>query len=65
MHLYFFTFYYFLPADCDVCVKTRGDRCGSCFEVADIKIREGVIDKAMHGSRLTVHVLVDQSGDKI
>lgn len=54
-----------LPAQCDVFVETGDRRYSSSFKVANIKVREGVIDKAMHGARLAVHVLVDQSGNKI
>lgn len=54
-----------LPAQCDVFVETGDRRYRSSFKVAYIKVRQGVIDKAMHGARLAVHVLIDQSGDKI
>lgn len=35
------------------------------LEVTDVEVRQGVIDKAVHGAVRAVHVLVDQPWDEV
>lgn len=42
-----------------------GDGRRSRPEVGDVEVREGVVDEAVHGARVAVHVLIHQSGDEV
>ncbi len=57
--------HFFQPAECNVFAETGDGRHRSWFKVADVKVRERVVDEAMHGPHLAVHVLVDQARDEI
>lgn len=41
------------------------ERVCSWLEVADIEVRQSVIDEAVHGAIRAVHVLVDQPWDEV
>ena len=43
----------------------RGDGGGAGLEVGDVEVGQGVVDEAVHGARVTVHVLVHEPGNEI
>ena len=55
-----------VPADLHFIAQAQGV-VGGCavLEVADVEGREGVVDEAMHGPVLTVHVEVHQARDEV
>ena len=56
----------FSPADLNRVAKVQWIHGLFAFlEVADIKIRQRVVDKSMHGAIGAVHVLVDHPRDEV
>lgn len=53
-----------LPAESDVAVLGVLWRRAR-FQVGHVEEGERVVDEAVHGARLAVHVLVDESGDEV
>ena len=55
-----------VPADLHFVAQVQGVAGGrAVLEVADVEGREGVVDEAVHGPRLTVHVEVHQARDEV
>lgn len=57
-------FFFFLPTDGDIAVVGILRRRAG-FEVGDVEVGERVVDEAVHGPRLAVHVLVDEARDEV
>lgn len=53
-----------LPAESDVPVL-RVLRRRARFKIRHIEVGERVVNEAVHGARLTEHVLVDEPGDEV
>ena len=55
-----------VPADLHLVAQVQGVVGGrAILEVADVEGREGVVDEAVHGPVLTVHVEVHQARDEV
>lgn len=52
----------YLPADSDL---PGALRCCARFKIGHVEVGECVVDEAVHGASLTVHVLVDESRDEV
>lgn len=49
------------PAYCD----SGARKCSAWLKITDVEVRQRVVDEAMHGAILTVHVLINQPWDEV
>ena len=55
-----------LPANIHTIAQVHGIHGSSAvLKVGDIEVRQGVVDKAMHGAVWAVHIQVDEPGDEV
>lgn len=54
----------FLPADGDI-AKLGVLRRRALFKIGHVEVGECVVNEAMHGAGVTVHVLVDEPRDEV